>query len=58
MESYKQKMKRKVREAKLRHESKYQQDNKLGNAIMAIIAILGGVSATITFSYIIYKLLI
>lgn len=58
MESYKQKMKRKVRESKLRHEAKCQNDNKLGNAIIAIMTIIGGIAATVTMAILVYKCMI
>lgn len=34
------------------------ENKKLGNAIMAIMAIVGCICATITFAFIVYKLLI
>jgi len=58
MESYKEKMKRKVIESKLRRDIQLIKHEKIGNAIMAMMAILGGVAATITFAFIIYKWLI
>ena len=58
MENYKQKMTRKVNEAKLRHEQKKPKNEGLGNAIIAVMSIIGGVCATITFAFIIYKWLI
>lgn len=58
METYKEKMNRKVNEAKLRQSIQLKKHEKIGNAIIAMMAILGGVAATVTFAFIIYKLLI
>lgn len=37
---------------------KIKKEEKLGNAIIAVMTIIGGISATIIFAFIIYKWLI
>lgn len=58
MENYKEKMKRKVNDAKLRHESNQPKNNDLGNALIAIISIVGFIFAIVTIFFIVCKLLV
>mgnify|MGYP003403155099 CR=1 FL=1 len=58
MENYKEKMKRKVNESKLRHELKNPKNEGIGNAVMAIMSIVGCICTTIALAFIVYKCLI